>query len=252
MGNQMFQYSFGKLIEKKRNIKVFFLCRKEEYKLSGFSGIKYIDISSPIPSFLLKIFIKFKLRYFEFLSCLDEISINSIPNFSLVTGYFQSSSILVQNKSFVRKLFMPINFDGLKSEVCTIHVRRGDYLSTIFPEINSKAIIPEVWFLMQFHDISIKYSPKKIQLIGDDKIFLSSFSKKLDNSVECCFGSTMDDFFQLLKSKYLIISNSSFAWWGAFLNINEDVVVIAPKDWVGFNCGIEYPKGIMTPGFLWK
>lgn len=40
------------------------------------------------------------------------------------------------------------------------------------------------------------------------------------------------DFFILSKCKHNIISNSSFGWWAAWLNQNEDKLVIAPKHWI--------------------
>lgn len=252
MGNQMFQYAFGRLVEKERNVNVYFLCKKKDFKLNGFEGINYIELSCNFISFCFRISKKFKLRYYEFLSCLNEISIYSIPNYSLIVGYFQSSTLIDQNKSFVKELFKPKNFEGLNSKVCTVHIRRGDYLTTFFHEINSSALLPEDWFLNQIRFIADKYPTVRFRLIGDDKDFLYSFAIKISDLVECYSGNEMDDFCKLIQSKYLIISNSSFAWWGAFLNINEDVVVIAPKNWVGFSRGIEYPKGIMTSEFLWR
>jgi len=49
----------------------------------------------------------------------------------------------------------------------------------------------------------------------------------------------------------LILANSTFSWWGAYLNPNNPVV-FAPKYWLGFKVNLEYPKGIMSVDWNWE
>lgn len=251
-GNQMFQYAFGKILEKERNISVYFICKKSEFRLEGFDGIRFIDSSSRLLMFVERFFCRFNLRYQEFHSCMEEVDLNSISNFTYVLGYFQSSKLFEENRAFVKSLFNVSSCRLIESNDCVTHIRRGDYLTTIFSEINSNAVVPEEWFMDQLQYVKNEFSPDNFQLVGDDPKYLRDFCNKLDLDASALIQSPMEDFVKLMTSKYLIISNSSFAWWAAFLNIHEDVVIIAPRNWVGFHVGIEYPKGIMNSRFIWR
>lgn len=252
LGNQMFQYAFGKIHEKNHGVKVFFICEKEEFKLSGFEAVTYIDITNPLLSLLCRLIMKFKFRFFNFSSCLYEVKSDSIPNYALISGYFQSSSILEENKEYIKSLFKISSFPLLDKNVCTIHFRRGDYLTTIFSEINSHAVLSEDWYFDQIDYLFDHYLPKSVYCIGDDLDYLKEFCDKADLKINFKHQESIADFVQLMTSKFLIISNSSFAWWGAFLNIHEEPIVIAPKNWVGYHVKKEYPKGIMNKSFLWR
>jgi len=68
--------------------------------------------------------------------------------------------------------------------------------------------------------------------------------ESISNSVE-------EDFYMLTQAKYMIIPNSSFSWWAAWLNQNEPIT-IAPDRWFNYNSGDNFdPIGIKCSKFTY-
>lgn len=155
-------------------------------------------------------------------------------NISL-NGWFQSEKYFVD--PIVRELFdIDINtYNYIKEKygnllfsdepITSINVRRGDYLK-----------------LPQYYSIcSMPYYNRAIDLIGRSNKFLV-----ISDDIEWCKRNFKgSDFYFILDEKpvvdlYLqsfctnnIISNSTFSWWGAWLNKNANKIVVAPTPWVG-------------------
>jgi hypothetical protein len=55
----------------------------------------------------------------------------------------------------------------------------------------------------------------------------------------------IDQLIALSLADELIISNSSFHWWGAWLNTKPNKVVYAPEFWLGHKVNREYPKEVI-------
>lgn len=117
-----------------------------------------------------------------------------------------------------------------------IHVRRGDYLSTaIFKGICEvdyyRRAIAEILKDGQMHSFFIFSNDMKwcrnniLPLIGDNE-YIEVRENTGENS---CW-----DMFLMSYCSDLIIANSSFSWWGAFLNTRGGTV-IAPRRWANRN-----------------
>jgi hypothetical protein len=110
----------------------------------------------------------------------------------------------------------------------SLHLRRGDYL---FPENNFA--------------LSLSYYKAAIQkvreAIADPTFFVFSddinFARKNLADLSARFvdhndeWSAYEDLRLLAACRHAIIANSSFSWWGAWLNANPKKIIIAPKYW---------------------
>ena len=153
-------------------------------------------------------------------------------------GYFQSSknfksqgekikSCFSPTEDFIKKIknLYPKIFD--KNSV-SIHVRRGDYIgvSEILPIID-KTYIDECLNQIGKHS--------HIFIFSNDK----EWCKKNLNYENYTVVEGLDDYEELWSislCNHNIMSNSSFSWWGSYLNLNENKIVTAPSIWFG-------PKG---------
>ena len=237
LGNQMFQIAVAYNIAKLNNDEAAFNFLECTTILQGNNSSKYMG----------NIFSEFKnLSEIESLSFYKEkkFSFDKItyePNLSLI-GYFQSEKYFVESKTEICKKFI----SGLKKEIeifdkvkkfikdineknlpiVTIHVRRGDYVG--LQHIHKLCSL-------QYYQDSISFMVNKIGdflpiIISDDK----EWCKLVFNvGVVSPFYDELEDLVLMINSDHNIIANSTFSWWGAYLNENENKIVISPKEWFG-------------------
>lgn len=151
----------------------------------------------------------------------------------LLDGYFQSEKYWFGFEDKVKELFS-IDENTLKylndrygetlndDNTCSIHVRRGDYLNIDI-----------------FNKLDHGYYNNAIDIVGRDKHFII-FSNDIEwcknnfNGIKATFIENEVDYVDLyLMSlcKHNIIANSTFSWWSAYLNNNENKTVIGPNTW---------------------
>lgn len=118
-------------------------------------------------------------------------------------------------------------------EVVSIHVRRGDYISNRMAR-KVMGICNE-----DYYEKAVEYINKKIEniylfIFTDDEQWVKQTLKLSVPSIVISnhYGLTDEQELVLMsRCKHNIIANSTFSWWGAWLNTNKEKIVIAPKRW---------------------
>lgn len=159
-------------------------------------------------------------------------------------GYWQNENNFLPIRDKILEAFSFPKFNDNKNielaelitnkRAVSCHVRRGDYLKDplygvctseyyvkAIDEIN-KRVSPELYCV--FSD-DIKWCKENLgEIIGKDKEIVFVDWNKGENSFR--------DMQLMSLCDHNIIANSSFSWWGAWLNNHEDKVVIAPSLWM--------------------
>jgi hypothetical protein len=148
-------------------------------------------------------------------------------------GYFQSEKYFIHNKQKILDFFKidKITLDYLKdkystivdgNDTCSIHVRRGDFLGIDF-----------------YNKLNMDYYNKAINLVGKDKHFVI-FSNDIPWCKENFIGINATfienekdyvDMYLMSLCKDNITSNSTFSWWGSYLNPNINEKIYTPIVW---------------------
>jgi len=146
------------------------------------------------------------------------------PNLKLL-GHFQSWRYFDHNREYIQKLFLPHRIET--RDITAIQVRRGDYYK--FPDHHPQ-LTPD-------------YFAKAVKLAGCKDVAIFSDDPKwceenlvFDSDVIIQYMGKDEDWSELYKMsgyKNLIISNSSFGWWAAYLNTRTDKKVFVPSTWFG-------------------
>jgi len=169
------------------------------------------------------------------------------PNFSFseityqkdikLIGFFQSEKYFFNNKDYIIGLFSPtikmvnkLNCVLKKirnnKEVVSLHVRRGDYL---------KNKDTHRFIGLDYIVNSLKlFVGKTVLVFSDDIVWCKENIPQSNDIIFIDNSFNLADYEQLYlmsMCNHNIISNSTFSWWGSYLNKNKDKIVVAPKKW---------------------
>jgi hypothetical protein len=252
LGNQMFQYATARRLSHKYNTDLalnteyFYNTPKKDvkrkYQLDVFNIDKNIKTEtkvSPIIKLIQKIFLKFFGEKIQ-ISIANLILKIKLPIY--LNGYFQNEKYFsdIREEILLKEFTLnkEINEETkkikeiiLKSEAICLNVRRGDYLRPDYLKIYGICS-------MEYYTKALEYIKQRVEnplicIFSDDPEWVKK-EFKIDN-VLFTDNRTISDYEQMyLMSlcKHNIMANSSFSWWGAWLNQNPKKIVIGPKQWL--------------------
>ena len=165
---------------------------------------------------------------------------------SYVNGYWQSEKYFLAIENEIRSDFVfKLQFSQQNAEVSekisksnsvSLHIRRGDYVSN--PEVTAVHGLCTI----EYYQMAIKYIAERVHLpnfyIFSDDIAWVQNNLKINyphQYINHNHGSeSFNDMRLMSLCKHHIIANSSFSWWGAWLNESADKIVVAPKYWFSY------------------
>lgn len=151
--------------------------------------------------------------------------------------YFDKIEEAIRTQFTFKPPFSEINkacaqaIDGCES--VSIHIRRGDYTKRRrWEDIGSICSLDYYnWAIAHIHE---QLGDKVHYFIFSDDIEWVKANLPISNATYINWnkdGESYNDLHLMSLCKHNIIANSSFSWWGAFLNQNPDKIVIAPERW---------------------
>ena len=152
----------------------------------------------------------------------------------LIKGYFQSYKYFENNYDKILKI-MNISLKNKLNKTISIHFRIGDYIGLQY----NHNILPISYYInaLEFLKTKIDINEYKILVFCqecDNQIVFTNL-KKLNYNFEKV-NDNIEDYEQLLlmaSCEHNIIANSTFSWWGAYLNNNKSKIVCYPSQWFG-------------------
>lgn len=118
-----------------------------------------------------------------------------------------------------------------QAELVGIHVRRGDYLS--HPRIHP--VRDAAWYAhaLQALPPAATGRARRFVVCSDDLAWCREALRGLGDVVFSDGLAPVEDLGVLVRCDHVVISNSSFGWWGAWLGARSSRVVVAPSQWFG-------------------
>lgn len=244
LGNQIFQWAAAQSVAEKYDTDVY--CCLQYFEKNGSKDAEKLPCGSvktnlqrngPTPwgYELDKLDLNLNLvsgNVFNLPVVHDTWTVKRLQNNSYLEGYWQSEKYFIENADRIRSLLKMSDeklkqiqqlYPFLSNGTLSLHVRRGDYTN-----------------LQHVHPCqTVEYYNKALDIIQDfsnilvfsDDINWCRENLKYDNVYFAEGQDNITDLYTMSLCSHNVIANSTFSWWGAWLNANPYKKVVAPRLW---------------------
>ncbi len=283
LGNQLFQYAFAYHLSKKFSTS-FYL----DQKIEPCSLPKYFEVTTGTFAFLDKhlfsikgyknffsyylrtyfyklmaslFFGKKNLYSFSFNARISDVN-QQLRNGVLLEGYFQSALFFEPDNEEIRQklsLKEEIRLDYQKKikqlapngeKIVAVHIRRTDYQHlAILNAGHENLALPPSYYHQLIAKISEAHQNPYFLFVGDDIAFMEKEFGYVSNK-HISRDNEITDLQHLMHADICVLSNSTFSWWGAYLNKMPNKIVYCPRYFLGFHIKETLPSNIYPEGWI--
>jgi hypothetical protein len=249
LGNQMFQYAAARALAERRGTGVaidlsayrhprawsnYQLWRFPKLNLRSFVPQSIVNLGESIRAARRPLH-QYSRRGLGF-----DHSVVQLPDRTLLHGYFTSEQYFSDHSSLIRQLFDTSRFlpesqsleAGNGRPIVSIHVRRGDYVGNELFNIGKL----DAYYRSAMAEIRRDFVNARFCIFSDDPdwcmrwtVLKGSDCKVIGHRQR---ASPLQDLASMAACQHHIISNSTFAWWGAWLGSNPHKRVFLPSRWL--------------------
>ena len=247
LGNQMFQYAAGRAIALGRACPLALdlthlgkFATPRHYELDCFDVHASLDGAPPGP--LLRRFLGSSSRLHRENGFGYDASLRGVPDGAYLIGYFQSERYFAERGPEIRRDFRfpraigPENAATLAAiDACrsvSLHVRRGDYVSDAAAVAHHGSVGLD-YYRAAVERVKARERDIRLFVFSDEPewckehVRLGERTTYVDNNA----GRGFEDLRLMSRCRHHILANSSFSWWGAWLNPDPGKRVVAPRRW---------------------
>lgn len=180
-----------------------------------------------------------------------------------IRRFFQPSDLAQEYLDNHIQLTGQVWLDDIPDDAISLHVRRGDNADPKTHPVGTWPLVTKQFYadaldfigdgpVVIFSD-DIPWCRKNLDIFGDrDRVFVEDGPQRdpeYGTGTQYRFQPALDwiDMQLMARCKHHILANSTYSWWGAFLDEQPDSVVVYPNHWVGWRIDQFEPRDLMPP-----